>query len=220
MNVPETVILSTSYLAPVQYYCKLSGYKNILIEAFENYSKQSYRNRCVILGANGPLTLSIPVKRNNCIKIHTRDIKIDYNSRWQSVHWRAIESAYRSSPFFIYYADDIEPFYRKKIEFLMDYNTQLQEKILNQLNLKPEIIFTHEYIYTTENMDDYRDTIHPKQRMQRSDVNFSPQAYYQVFENKFGFVLNLSIIDLLFNMGPSAVEMLKSSTNLCAPSYS
>jgi hypothetical protein len=212
MPVADSALLSTTYLAPVQYYCKLAGYKNVWVDIFENYSKQSFRNRCVILGANGPLTLSIPVKKNNLPKTLTRDVNIDYDTRWQSVHWRAIESSYRSSPFFIYYVDNIEPFFAKKIKFLVDFNTQLQETILNLLGLQPEIKFTKEYIVKTEGFDDYRESIHPKPRMYQKDDYFAPHPYYQVFGNKFGFVANLSIVDLLFNMGPSAVDELKAST--------
>jgi aspartyl/asparaginyl-tRNA synthetase len=132
----NSVLLSTAYLAPIQYYTKLLSYQNIYVEAFENYTKQTYRNRCNILSANGQLSLSIPVKKTEAIKIHTKDIQIDYSSRWQLIHERAIESAYRSSPFYIYYADDIKPLYEKQFDTLLEFNLAFQKVICELIGIK------------------------------------------------------------------------------------
>ena len=140
MSGNYSVLLSTAYLAPIQYYCKLLSYDKIYIEHFENYSKQSYRNRSCILSANGPLNISIPVKRGITDKILTKDIQIDNSVRWKSIHLRAIESAYRSSPFFIYYFEDIEFAYNENIDLLVNFNLKLQDIILGFLNKKIEII--------------------------------------------------------------------------------
>ncbi len=129
-----TVILSTAYAAPVQFYTLLARFNACLIETHENYQKQTYRNRCQILSANGPLTLSIPVNKGESEKCPIKDVMIDYSKRWQVIHWRAIESAYRSSPYFIHYADDIYPLYKNpKYLSLFDFNHAFLEVICSAL---------------------------------------------------------------------------------------
>ncbi len=205
------VLLSTAYLAPIQYYSKFLLYDEIYIELHENYPKQTYRNRCKIYGANGELSLSIPVKKIN-IKVKTKDILIDYDTNWRKLHWKSIESAYRSSPFFEYYQDDFMPFYEKKYKYLIDLNTDLQILILEHMDYEVKINKTEDYIteYRTK-VDDYRYKIHPKLNL--NDDRFQVKKYAQVFQEKFGFIPNLSIIDLLFNEGPNALEVLKSFNN-------
>jgi len=205
-------LLSTTYLGPVQYYTKLIKYAKVIIEQHENFSKQSYRNRCVILGANGPLTLSVPVAKDHNKKIQINDLKISYETNWQMNHWRSIVSAYNHSPYFEFYEDDFAPFYHQKFEYLMDFNNQLQQTILDflQLTIKPE--FTSEFIeLPNENTIDLRDGIHPKKSKQIEDNSFEAQNYVQVFSDKFEFNPNLSILDLLFNEGPNSTNILKQS---------
>ncbi len=211
MQFFDTALLSTAYLAPVQYYTKFLVYKQIFIEAEENYQKQSYRNRCNILSANGILPLTIPVSKD-MPKVKTRDIRIDNALEWQKNHWTSIESAYSSSPFFEFYMDEFSVFYTKKFRFLLEFNLKLQDYILDQLEIKPNIFLTKKFIENgTPDYDDYRDSIHPKKRQQRKDKTFKPEFYYQVFQEKYGFISNLSIIDLLFNEGPNAENILKKS---------
>lgn len=211
MQFFDTALLSTAYLAPVQYYTKFLVYKQIFIEAEENYQKQSYRNRCNILTANGILPLTIPVSKD-MPKVKTRDIRIDNALEWQKNHWTSIESAYSSSPFFEFYMDEFSVFYTKKFRFLLEFNLKLQDYILDQLEIKPNIFLTKKFIENgTPDYDDYRDSIHPKKRQQRKDKTFKPEFYYQVFQEKYGFISNLSIIDLLFNEGPNAENILKKS---------
>ena len=204
------VLLSTAYLAPIQYYSKLVSYKNIYIEYSENYSKQSFRNRCCILSSNGSLVLSIPVKRSNENKILIKDIKIDNDSRWKDIHLRAIESAYRSSPYFIHYADDIFKIINIQAIYLIDLNNELQQKICELLGIETTIQYTSDFKNIPFPYDDLSDAIHPKEKKKKPDSHFSPKSYYQVFRSKFGFVPNLRIIDLLFNMGPNSLEILNS----------
>jgi hypothetical protein len=208
----NSVLLSTAYLAPTQYYSKLISYPTIFIEYYEHYAKQSYRNRCNILSANGPLSLSIPVQRGSESKILTQEVRIDNHCRWKSVHLKAIESAYRSSPFYIYYIDDLLPIFNQTHEFLVDFNSEIQNAILDLLSVKANIIPTQDFRKAKNPFDDYVERIHPKSRMMQEDPTFNPTPYYQVFESKFGFIPNLSILDLLFNVGPSALEILQSST--------
>ena len=113
------ILLSSAYLAPVQYYTKLMPSKGkVYIEAFDNYIKQTYRNRCIIADANGPLALTIPIEKTYQEKTLMRDIRISDHGNWRHQHWNALEAAYRHTPFFLYYEDNFRPFYEKKIEFL------------------------------------------------------------------------------------------------------
>lgn len=189
--------LSLAYLAPVEYYVSIVKADQILIEQFDSYEKQSYRNRCNILSANGITALTIPVVKKSGEKILTRDIRISEHNDWQKQHWRSIESAYNSSPFFEYYIDDFMPFYEKKWVFLWDFNIEIQNKVLELLEFEKKIEFTSDYSSrNNENSLDFRNKIHPK-----ANSNIELKPYFQVFEQKFGFEQNLSIIDLLFNMG-------------------
>ena len=201
----KTVYLSTAYLAPVEYYSYLFHANNAIIEKHCNYVKQTYRNRCKIASANGPQTLSIPIEKPEIIKYPTKDIRIAEHGNWRHLHWNAIISAYNSSPFFEYYEDDFRPFYEKKFVYLFDLNEQLREVICNLLDITPNISYTTSYaINISADETDLRETLHPK----KPPLTSHPTPYYQVFEQKFGFQSNLSIIDLLFNMGPESILML------------
>ena len=200
-NGGYNVCLSIAYLAPVEYYSVLAAAETVYVEHCDFYVKQTYRNRCNIAAANGLMGLSIPVEKLNGEKVLTRDVRISQHNDWQVQHWRSIESAYNSTPFFEYYKDDLFPFYTRTWEYLWDFNMEIQSKIFELLDLEPNIILTDNY-QTNLNVDivDVRESIHPKKEIQLQ--NFKP--YYQVFEQRFGFQPNLSIIDLLFNMGNEA----------------
>lgn len=204
------MLLSSAYLAPVQYYTKLLQYdmKGVYIEGCDNYVKQTYRNRCVIADANGVLSLTIPVEKTATGKCLMRDIRISDHGNWRHQHWNALEAAYRHTPFFLYYEDDLRPFYEKKIDFLYDFNMQLTGLMCNLIGLTIQLMPTDSY--TIAQVDDWRDTIQPKTDY-RTDTSFIPMEYYQVFKQKNGFIPNLSIVDLLFNMGPESIIVLKNS---------
>lgn len=211
----QQALLSTAYLAPVQYYSKFLCFDKIILEQHENYSKQSYRNRCVIASANGPLTLSIPVERTDTLKILIKEVKIDYQTNWQKIHFKAIESAYQNSPYYQFYIDGIIPFYNKKLKFLFDFNNALQEVILKNLELDIVIDFTEDFIFNPEdNFVDFRDSIHPKSRLNKPDKHYIPFSYSQVFDTKFNFFPNLSILDLLFNSGTDAKNILSKCISI------
>lgn len=208
MTQQSSILLSTAYFAPIRYYSKLTSYPEIYIEQHENFVKQTYRNRTVILGANGPISLIVPVEKGRAQKIKIKDLRIAYDEEWQRNHWRTIFSAYNSSPFFEYYADDIEPFFQKKHGFLFDFNQQITETILEALDIETNFILTDDFEQIPDNCLNFREQISPKLHLIQPDPNFEVQPYTQVFSEKFGFVPDLSILDLLFNEGPSAGEIL------------
>jgi len=199
--------LSTAYLAPVEYYSLLASAENVLLEQHEFFIKQTYRNRCTIATANGLMDLTIPVEKSEEKKTLIKDVRISNHGNWRVNHWRSITSAYQSSPFFEYYADDFVHFYEKKWDFLWDYNLALQHKVTELLDIQPAIKYTDKYLvdYGCELMD-YREAIHPK----KADVFTDLRSYYQVFSQKYGFQNNLFILDLLFNMGNESIFILKS----------
>ncbi|MCE5206285.1 MAG: WbqC family protein [Porphyromonadaceae bacterium] len=193
----KIVVLSSLYLAPVEYYAALFRAESALLEVNDHYQKQSYRNRCHIGGANGMLSLSIPVEKPPTEKGSMKDVRIANHGNWQHLHWNAILSAYGSTPYFQYYEDDFRPFYEKKNVFLHDFNEQLRRLVCRLIGIETEIKYTGSYIQQpAEQFADLRETIHPKRTS-----NYQSAPYYQVFDDKQGFMNNLSIIDLLFNMG-------------------
>jgi hypothetical protein len=200
------MILTTAYLPPVQYISKfVSG--EPLIEIHENYQKQSYRNRCCIYGANGVQSLVIPVKKAHGQKMPVSEVEIDYATNWQHTHCKAIESAYRLSPFYEYYADELEAVLLQPTVRLIDLNTELLKQLFRWIGIAVEINFTQDWSPITGN--DYRKIIQPKSELK--DENFKPLHYQQTFNERFGFQPNLSIIDLLFNEGPETPGILQKS---------
>lgn len=206
----KTIYLTTAYLPPVQFFTKLYTYDKIYIECFEHYVKQTYRNRCVILAANGPLSLTVPIVKPENIKCPIKEIRISDHGNWRHLHWNAISSAYMNSPYFEYYEDDFRPFYEKKFEFLVDYNEELIRLICKEIDLLVSLNNTNEYKQQLSLYEmDARESIYLKKGFQ-DDTSFSPKSYYQVFADRFGFIPNLSIVDLLFNMGPESLLVLRA----------
>jgi hypothetical protein len=203
MNDTSAIVFSTAYLPPVSYVQKVIQYGSICIDIFENYIKQTFRNRCCIYSANGKLTLSVPVKKVSGNHTLIKDIEIDYREPWQRLHWRAIESAYSNSPFFLYYRDDFEPFYLKKTKYLVDLNNELLQMICKHAGIKTEIHLSENYFEPSDEIIDIRNSFSPKKQ-----ADFSQIKYKQVFEEKHGFIGDLSIIDLLFNEGKFSREFL------------
>jgi hypothetical protein len=206
----ENAILTTAYLGSIQYYTKLLMYRQVFIEQYDSYHKQTCRNRCRILAANGPLDLTIPVVKVKGQKTIVREVLIDYTMNWQINHWRSLLSAYNSSPFLEYYEEEFYPFYHKRWKYLIDFNVELQELIggLLELDLKGQL--TSEYV-AEFNGDDYRQMLTSKSKQKTIDSYFKPKAYTQTFADKYSFVPNLSILDLLFNVGPESSVVLDGS---------
>ena len=206
----STALLQTTYFGPIQWYQKLCRYDQALIEQYDSYQKQTYRNRCVIATANGLQALTVPVEhdtlniKNEILKV--KDLRISDHNNWRRIHWNALQSAYNESPFFDYYADDIRLFFEKKYEFLVDFNEAIRQTVCNLLDIHPQVSYTTDFSRQPSDIDDYREVINAKHP--QPDEDFQPRRYWQVFEGKHGFQANLSILDLLFNMGNEAVFYL------------
>lgn len=197
-------ILSSAYFGPIQWYQKLNRYDECLIELYDNFIKQTYRNRCVIATTAGTQALTIPVEKYDGLKCPMRDMRISDHGNWRHLHWNALMSAYGESPFFEFYADDIRPFFERRWNYLFDFNMDITQKMCELLDIQPHIKFTD--AYCTDEIDDFRDVILPKHPL--PDAGFQPRKYYQVYAEKHGFMPNLSILDLLFNEGNEAVLYL------------
>jgi hypothetical protein len=193
------ILVSTAYLPPVEYFSLISGNDEVLVEREENYLKQSYRNRCYILSSHGPQLLSVPVLLGSLHKTPVKDIRIDYSKRWQQVHLGALTAAYNSSPYFQFYFESIETIISRKIDFLLDLNMELTEKIVELLKIKVRITYTSDFMPVAENKNDFRYSVSPKKESQ-----FRVREYLQVFGGNNKFVHGLSAVDLIFNMGPEA----------------
>ena len=212
MKEMNIAYLSSAYLAPVEYYTNLLAYDKVFVEQYDHYIKQTYRNRCTIAGPSGELALSIPTVKPDTLKCPMKDIRISDHGNWRHLHWNAIESAYNNTPFFEYYKDDFRPFYEKKYEFLADFNEELCHLVCSLIDIQPVMERTSEYkTGFAPGEADFRERIHPKKDFSLEDPDFSPQPYYQVFQERLGFLPNLSIIDLLFNMGPESLLVLQQS---------
>jgi len=206
-----SALLATAYLPPIEYIIQCLRYQHILIEQFETYPKQTYRNRCVIATANGLLHLSIPIKKPNGNHTITRDVEIDFTSRWNQVHWRAISSAYAQSPFYMHYCDAFEALFNDPPKHLMEFNTALLKIVFRYLKSDLELKYTSAYDFKPEGMPDFRQVIHPKHDILYPEKPSTYIEYTQTFSNKYNFIPNLSIIDLIFNEGPGALDFLESN---------
>ena len=193
----ETTLLCSAYLPPVSFFTAINSGGDVLIEQYDNYCKQTYRNRCRIATSAGIQTLTIPVVKSTAPKQLMKDVRISDHGEWRHQHWNALESAYMNSPFFMYYQDDFRPFYEKKYEFLIDFNTELTLRIMELAGIRKELKLTESYTRKTDGIIDLRPLVEPGVQEPAT-----PRTYRQVFKQKHGFQPNLSAVDLLFNMGP------------------
>jgi hypothetical protein len=191
----KACLISTAYFAPPEFFYCIKNSDEVFVESFESYQKQTFRNRCMILGANGVQALSVPVKAPN--HTITKDVLIDNSVAWQKQHIRSISSAYGSAPFFIYYDYLIFPVLEKPFKFLTDLNLEILDLMLRLSGIDRKIKTTIEFDKTPENIKDLRNTFSPKK-----SSGFTYPPYSQVFDEKFGFTSGLSVLDQLFNLGP------------------
>ena len=207
----QTVLLSTTYFGPVQWYQKLYRAEHVEIEQWESFQKQTYRNRCMIATTNGIQALTVPVEHNSQL---IKDVRISDHGNWRHLHWNALQSAYGESPFFEYYQDDIRPFFEKRWTYLLDFNEEIRSKMSELIDFEPNVKLSEEFTaygsQLKEECADYREAIRPKHPA--DDPDFTPKPYYQVYAQKHGFMPNLSILDLLFNMGPESIFYISSNS--------
>ena len=192
-------LLPISYLGPVAYYSVILQSEQIFIETKEHFIKQSFRNRCTIMGANGTQTLTIPKERKSSDKTLISDISISNQDNWQKLHWQSIVSAYNSSPFFEYYKDDLLSFYNTKHNTLFDFNLKLSKTILELMQVEKKLNFTSKFQKEFNGLD-FRSS---------KFILKNQEEYQQVFCEKYSFIPNLSILDVLFNLGPETTSYLE-----------
>lgn len=193
----KKVLLPVFYLPPVSWFSDFLNQENdVVFEKFENFPKQTYRNRANIYGANGKLSLIIPIHHNG--KRIINDIEISYAEDWQKLHWKSIKTAYQSSPYFEYYESKLADIFLHKTKSLLDFNINSLKIILDILKEEKSFSFTEEYMRVPDALD-YRESYSAKQE---SGDNWL--EYYQTFSDKQGFIKDLSILDLLCNLGPEA----------------
>lgn len=206
----SVAILSTTYFGPIQWYQKLYRYGHCVISKQDIFRKQTYRNRCVIATANGLQSLTVPVVHTSETspsdgKASIDTIRISSHGNWRHVHWNALCSAYGDSPFFQYYADDIRLFFEEEWEYLYDYNMDITLKMCELLDIHPNISTQPDNNMSATPLD-LTNAIGPKHP--KEDKQFNPLRYYQVYEQRYGFQPNLSILDLLFNQGNESIFYL------------
>ena len=212
MTEYSTILLELQYLPSVQYFSKLLAYEQVYLEAQENYVKGSYRNRAHIADSHGVQRLSIPLQKGKNEQQNIREVAISFRENWHRQHWQAIRSAYGRAPFFEFYADELQPLFEQPPALLWDWNFQLLETICELLSIDFQPIMTEIYEKKVgEEVLDFRSKIHPKAHRALVDEHFAPVPYAQVFQERHGFLPNLSILDVLFCCGPESYSILMRS---------
>lgn len=202
-------LLHPTYFSSISHWIAIVKADALIFEVNDSYQKQTYRNRANIYSANGKLSLTVPVIFSQKNRQLYRDIKIHNDDKWQALHWKSLLSSYRTSPFFEYYEDDLAPLFHTKQDYLMDFNFQCFDAILECLQLDVPYDKTESFELEPINTNDFRFLANARKE---KDYEFS--EYTQVFINKHGFISNLSILDLLFNEGPSTMTYLEAQSIL------
>lgn len=203
------LILSTAVFPPIEYFVWMMKAQTVFIEAYENYSKQSYRNRYRILTANGVQVLSIPVEHRKGKPIPIDKVEISYKTPWQRTHWRTIESAYSKSPYFLFYSDELHDFFKYQQPSLFDFNRKILQLIMQLLKITVSWELTSSYQKSYSHSCDLRFELHPKKTSPLEVMGIRFPEYIQVFSTKYAFIPNLSILDLLFCVGPDSSDYLR-----------
>ena len=202
-------LISTAYLPTIRYMAVLAKHDAVAIEQYETFPKQTFRNRTVIATGNGTLMLNVPVTRPNGNHTTTRDMTVSYHEPWNIRHWRAIVSTYNAAPYFLYYRDGLESIILREHERLIDLNDALLRYLMDKIKISCTLEYTNNYMPSITGQQDYRCTLTAK----KGPLPLTLPPYSQVFESKFGFLQNLSVIDLLFNLGPESKRYLMGLPN-------
>jgi hypothetical protein len=198
----EKYLFSSAYFPPVHYFALIPEAHRICIEKRENYIKQTWRNRCRILTANGPASLTVPILLGSFHKVPVKDIKIDYSKKWQQVHLRGLVSSYRLSPFFEYFYEIVENVILGNHKYLLDLNMYSLDALIKITGIRTSVSYTSEFEDINKEPYDFRYLITPKKNPLEQDFSF--KEYPQVFCDRFEFIPGLSMLDLIFNAGPDA----------------
>lgn len=196
-------LFSIAYFPPISYLVNCRQADEICIDRHEHFVKQTYRNRCYIYGANGKQALIIPVEHTNLFRIPICEVSMSFDSNWKNIHWKAICSAYRNSPYFEFYEEELKNIFQKEHKFLFEFNFSILKTMLKLFNLKKNVSLTTEYQKEVIGYVDFRKSIHPK------TTTLSIPAYQQVFGDRYGFLNDLSCLDYLFNAGNDLTQISK-----------
>lgn len=200
------LLIYPTYFPSISHFVAMAKADTVTFETEDNFQKQTNRNRTYIYSPNGVQLLNIPIKHSGTKHQKTKDVKLETAFDWQKQHFKSLEAAYRSSPFFEYFEDRFMPIFEKKHTYLTDLNFEVLEIVLKCLNMNLSFQKTHEYFHEVPQYQDFRYLANGKK--DRSEF----EAYTQVFGDKCGFLNNLSILDLLFNEGRFAPDYLKNQT--------
>jgi hypothetical protein len=200
----QTVLLSAHYFPCTAWFRNYLQHNQVIIEQHEHFLKQTYRNRTVILSANGPLALTIPVSKPHA-KTQVQEMRIDYSDKWQHRHLEALRSAYNSSPYFLYYSHHIDAFFGQKYETLLELNVASIQLCLKLIKQQSKHQLSESYVPAKDGLLDMRELIHPKRFLEAEY-----RSYLQVFTSKYPFTPNLSMLDILFNCGPESTQYILS----------
>ncbi len=214
----NSILIESQFFPPIEYLARCVQSESVIIEAHEHFQKGSYRNRCHIAGANGLQVLSVPLRRNKDIKNDIEDIKNDirsiksikiaYDVDWQKQHWRTLQTAYGSAPFWDFYAPILERFFNQKFDYLLDYNVEILKIVFKLLKIEKMVNISLSTTYNgvfTEGSD-FRNTISPKINSSLNPINYS-----QLFNDRYAFIPHLSVLDLLFCCGNQSLSILKNA---------
>lgn len=204
------LLIQPTFFGPVIQYVAMASQTDLLFEKQDNFQKQTYRNRCYIYGANGKQLLTVPILHSRSMgRQKTKEVRIDNSYAWQKIFIKSLESSYRSSPYFEFYEDDIMEVFEKPFTFLLDLNIKGQEIMSSCLQLDQKIFYTDTYKEVYTDIEDYRFLVEAKK-----EPVYDFKSYTQVFDNKYGFIANLSILDLLFHEGTNALTYLEAHEGL------
>lgn len=204
----ETILIEPQYWGSISYFKELFSADDIVLDIHSNFQKGTYRNRCKIMGPNGLLSLSIPLVKGNEQHTVFKNLKISYSENWRKDHWQSIVTSYRRSAYFEFYEDIIQPLYEDDYEYLTDFNIASLKIVSELLRISIPFQLTETYISKGSfEGKDARDIIHPIARKMKATYDLP--KYQQVFMDRMQFLPDLSILDILFNLGPRTIDYLR-----------
>jgi len=208
----KKLLIESQYIGSIPYWACLLAYEEIYFDAHEHFVKASYRNRCNIATPDGLLSLSAPLKRGRGQRRKMKEVRLFEEENWRIKHWNSLCSAYRRSPYFEYFEDLMEPFFRNRTNYLLEWNMTFMKMISEMLKVKLQWSFTERYIGSgSEGFDDLRSNFLPSVKRNKLPEGYKNVPYHQVFQDRTGFFPDISVLDMLFNEGPRAADLIRAS---------